>query len=124
MPKIFSFLIFSALILLIDLYAWQAFKILIDGSTPQLRRDVTFAYWVVPLIALGMIVTGYIQSPTYWPAWLRIYGIAAIVILYICKFVILPFLAIDDIVRLVRWVRASFSKPQSTISAANAVTRY
>ncbi|HZG01716.1 MAG TPA: metallophosphoesterase, partial [Chitinophagales bacterium] len=67
-------------------------------------------------------VAGSFYNVTKWSDWLRIYGVATIVLLYICKFIMLPFLMIDDLVRLGRWIGSLFS-PRAPGDPAFSVSR-
>lgn len=119
MYRFTPYLFFTVIILLIDIYAWQGFRLLLSSMSPLWRRGLTVAYWTVPVIAFALLIAGSFYNVSKWSDWLRIYGVATIVLLYICKFIMLPFLMIDDLVRLGRWFASLFSKSEANESTFN-----
>lgn len=113
MYRLTPYLFFTLIILLIDLYAWQGIRVLLTNSSPMWRRGVFAFYWLIPVIAIGMLVAGSFYNVSKWSDWLRIYGVATIVLLYICKFITLPFLMIDDVVRIFRWIGSLFTQKEA-----------
>ena len=93
------FLILIAFLLAIDVYAFQAFRTVMQNWTTTTRNTVTVVYWAVPVFAvLLMLVAEFTHFPqtnkaTY--TFLRTF----VFIAYFSKFAILPFLLIDDLRR-------------------------
>jgi len=115
MYRLTPYLFFTLVIVLIDVYAWQGIRVLLTNSSPVWRRGVATAYWMVPVLAICMLVAGSFYNVSKWSDWLRIYGVAAVVLLYICKFVTLPFLMIDDVVRVFRWIGSLLTKKENSV---------
>jgi len=122
MSKLFPFLFFVAFVLFLDIYAWQGVRVLLEQSSISIRRGVTLFYWTIPVLAFSIVISNYFISMDSWPTWLRVYGIAFIVLFYICKVVLIPFLMIDDITRIFRWVVSLFSS--NTSEGQNGISRY
>lgn len=111
MSRIFILL---GLMLSIDLYAYQAFRLLWQNTAPIWRITGQVLYWLVPVVAisyLGLALAGKTES---WSRALTTYVPAMIFILYISKFLVVPALLIDDLRRGVQWVAGYFGDSATT----------
>ncbi len=94
--------VFIVLIILLDLYSWQAIKVVIDNPNYlRIAKRVHFGasiFIVITLLCLMFIpqLTPYKNFKTYF--------YAIVVGIYMSKLLIVFFLLIDDFIRLVRWV--------------------
>ncbi len=120
MQRFLPFLFFSVLVLLIDLYAWQAIRFITDNSSDIVRRNSTIAYWVVPVIAFALMLGSVVTDTINWPTWFRVYFVSIIVFIYILKLVLIPFLLVDDLQRFIRWSIALLTD-NNKISGTTAV---
>lgn len=95
----FLFLLF--VVLAIDLYAFQAFRVIFHGWSAKAKWGVTIIYWAIPVYALAlMLLTQWTNIPqTNKTLFVTLQTLAFIV--YFSKFMILPIILIDDLRRLV-----------------------
>lgn len=90
------------IILSIDLYVFQAVKTSFSDSKPSTQRVVHLVYWAlssITYIAFIILVTkGYAE----WHGWSKTIIIGLAQTVFIGKLFVLPFLLIDDLIRLLR----------------------
>lgn len=113
-----------ALMLVLDLYVFQALKV-VAPATPRWRSTVFIFYWFVSatcLLVLFLIPNLNYQS---WPKVLRTYLFAIIIGLFFSKLIASIFLAIDDVRRGSMWVLGKlFSNPSIPLSqSSTGITR-
>lgn len=97
------------LILLIDVYAYQAFRLLWQNATASWRLTGQVLYWAIPVMVLiytGLAFSGQTEG---WGKALTTYIPAAIFVLYVSKFLVIPPLLIDDLRRGIQWLAGFFS---------------
>lgn len=97
------FLSIVAFLLLVDLYSWQAFRVLIRNKREQFRNRFRLVYFGLTAITILMfilfnLVTAIETSPLF-----RYYLMAATTVLYFPKIITVLFLLIDDLVRGLKW---------------------
>ncbi len=125
MQRFLPLLFFSAFILIIDLYAWQAVRYISDHGSELVRRFTAVFYWSIPLIALSLMVGSMFTDVSAWPAWFRVYFISIIVFFYILKLVVVPFLLIDDVQRFIRWIILIISdNPKLAGATGKGISRF
>lgn len=87
------------LFVLLDIYAFQAFRGITRTILPEWRKALFVGYWIVSglgyLVALGMMVNVITEKQHF----LTIYGRTFLMILFLSKLLSLPVLLIDDIRR-------------------------
>src|SRR5260221_1091517 len=96
-------LIIFAVLLIIDFYVFQGFKLLFPSKGAG-RNLWYILYWSIHVIALIFILTA---ATTKWNLWyrpLKIYPFAVIAVIYISKIFIVVFLLLDDVILAVRFV--------------------
>lgn len=102
--NIVRLLIILLIIFVIDLYVFQAIRTVTAGLAATPRRWIYIVYWLFTAIAFAVIIGASIKDWHTWPRMLRTYGFAIIVVFTVSKIIVLPFLLIDDIFRLGRWL--------------------
>ena len=104
-------LILSVLILIIDLFAFQAFRYLVMGSGKSVRIITYFIYWAIPVLTLLFVIgfaTGWSDS---LPKGFIVTFRTLIFIIYFAKLLIASVILIDDLRRLVfRALNIGFSE--------------
>lgn len=111
-------IIFFAILLIIDFYVFQGFKLLVPAKASAARNPWYIAYWAVSILGFILILLAFLTKWHEWPRFLRVYPFAFIFILYISKLFVVVFLIVDDAIRAVRFVytfiadRISPSKPE------------
>jgi len=95
----FRFIIPFLVFILLDIYAFQTFRVVTKPYSPQWRQFLFISYWALSaiayLIGIGMI-TNLISEKQHL---ITVYGRTLIMILFVTKLMSIPFLLIDDIRR-------------------------
>ncbi len=114
MPRIVSLLIVTLILLLIDLYAYQAIRTVMQHSGITLKRVVMICYWLITLVSIGFI--WYIVYFDYYslPSVIRVYLLSSLFVFYIPKIILVVFLLIDDFIRGIRWISTLIKQPEPT----------
>ncbi len=104
-------LILILIITIIDLYVFQAVRTVTSGSSDNVKRWIYFIFWLITFISILTIAVSYVYKFSAWDKTFRTYLSVSIMIVYISKILVLPFLLIDDIIRFGRWVVMKLSGP-------------
>lgn len=109
MNKLIIVPLFGIILFLIDLYVFQAFKVIAQDLAPVTRKAIYYAYWIIT----GLVLTGYFAynfgDPDAYPKTSRAFILVGVFMFYFAKIFALVFLFIDDIIRLGKWVASLFS---------------
>jgi predicted MPP superfamily phosphohydrolase len=117
--------IFIAIVLLFELYVFQAVKAVTTDVTPKTRMIVFSIYWTITVL----MVVGYLlfvfTSHEFLPKNVRTYLFAIIVGLFLAKLTSIFFILIDDIRRAVQWLAIKIIQHtgNETIAAGDGITR-
>lgn len=103
------FLIIFVLITLVELYFLQALKTISIDYTPGKRKIILYTAYALAGISILLAAISLVYPPPNWPAAMRFVS-AMFLILFLCKFIGILFLAIDDLIRLFRWLASLFQK--------------
>jgi predicted MPP superfamily phosphohydrolase len=117
--------IIAGFMIMLDIYVYQAVKVVLPASSPRLRMAIIIAYWVVSVVSIALIILLPYTKFETWPKLLRTYLFAAVVGLFFSKIIASLFFAIDDVRRGGTWVVNQFStKPDSTeVGQSNGISR-
>jgi len=100
-----------------DIYVFQAVKIIIPGTSHRFRTTIFVIYWTVAGVALATMLTFPFVDVQTWPKQLRTYVFSILVGLFFSKLVASIFFLIDDIRRGGTWLLTRmFSNPSFTIN--------
>ncbi len=94
-------IIFSMILLLIDLMAFQAVRTLVGSSGKSLKTLIYVIYWMIPVITFAYLIgfsTGFSES---LPRGVQVVLRTMIFILYFSKLLVAAMILIDDIRRLI-----------------------
>lgn len=122
-------LLLCLLIVVIDLYVYQAFRFAFRNNADSVQRWTTLLFWSMTAFCLGVLLFSRIYDWNLWPKGLKTYAGAFIFILMFSKIFILLFLITDDIVRAGRWAWGKFyPSPEQTAQVlkgtpVNGITR-
>lgn len=107
------FLIFVLILLVLDWYAFQAFRTITQQWSATLRNIVTVVYWAAPAILLLYILASQTGSTETWPKPLNTFLRSFLFIVYFSKLLIAAVMLADDIRRASLWVyeKAAGSAP-------------
>lgn len=113
-------LLISLLILVIDLYVFQAFRLVFRNSTVNLQKIVTFSYWTITALSLIIIFAAAFTDIHTWPKPFRTYSFSVIFIITFSKLFVIVFLLTDDVLRVLRWAFEKIFVHPATASAGDA----
>ncbi len=102
--KIKMFLGFSLFIFLIDLYLWQAIKVLIKNRPVWYQKTIKIIYWLVPVLIIITLFLSQINSTLAANRLLKTYVMGFFFILYASKLIAFLFIVVDDIKRFFIWI--------------------
>jgi len=99
-----SFVWLVALVMvLLDLYVFQAVKLLTQGASQRTRSLIFTAYWTLSIaVVILFLLLPFIQ-PDRWPKSLRNYIFATVIGLFFAKLLAAVFFLIDDMRRVIQW---------------------
>jgi predicted MPP superfamily phosphohydrolase len=106
-------------LLVIDLYSFQALRILGQTWGAPARTAAYALFWSIPLVVLAYFFAYNYLDGDSWNRNAHTYLRTFIFIAYMSKMLVLPFLAIDDVRRAVQWTlervgaRTNFSSSRS-----------
>jgi predicted MPP superfamily phosphohydrolase len=89
--------------LLLDLYVFQAVKLVSYGVSPKYKLMIYGAYWTVSIVAIVLMALLPFISYETWPRAVRTYIFATIVGLFFAKIIAVVFFLLDDIRRVIQW---------------------
>lgn len=115
-------LIPPAIILLIDYYAFQAFKAAFQDTS--YRRVIFILYWSVTaftIFTVSSIAISRLLGYRFFPKGISAFIFAFVLINIVSKLIIIVFLLGEDIIRAIRWIISRFSAP--TPESTNGITR-
>jgi predicted MPP superfamily phosphohydrolase len=109
------FLIPAIIILCIDLYTFQAVKTVTQNLSATGRRTVHIIFWTITTLTLATLAATLFTDFFSWNKYIRNFWVAPLLLLLLCKILIIPFLLVDDLVRLGRWIAQTMSKSPETV---------
>ena len=105
---------------LLDLYIFQAIKLVTNQSGTRIKWLVYGGYWLVCGLSLAFVALLPVVQLHTLPAWARQYGLALLMGFFLAQVITLPFLITDDLRRLVQWVIATFITKNTEVSSTGA----
>ena len=121
--------IFIVILIVIDIYAFQAFRYVIRNYSKRAIRRITYLYWIISLICFSIIVLTQLTDWHSWNAYIRTYGLALLIITIPPKIILDVFVLTDDVVRFFRWIFIKTSslfqktKPEKTVPGSTSISR-
>ena len=95
--------IVAPIMALLDLYVFQAVRLICQGTSSKIRMVVYGSYWSLSIIVLIVIVIMSMTNSSEWPKNLWNYVFAILVGLFFTKLIASVFFLIDDIRRIIQW---------------------
>ncbi len=117
--------IFTAMMLLLDTYIFQAVKTVVASSSPRTRMIVYSMYWSVTILAIiGFFLFVFTEQHLLGKKF-RTYLFATIIGLFLAKMVMLIFLVADDLRRGIQWLagKTFFEKTEGEKMAVEGISR-
>jgi predicted MPP superfamily phosphohydrolase len=100
-----SFLwIVIGIMVLLDIYVFQAVKMILPAGSPRLRMTIIVMYWILSVLVLGTLIAFPYMNYENWPKQLRTYIFSMIVAIFFSKLIASLFFAMDDIRRAATWL--------------------
>jgi uncharacterized protein len=95
--------IIIGIMVVLDIYVFQAVKTISSGVSPKWKTIIYSAYWTVSgFTVLLLVLLPYINYEN-WPKAVRTYLFATVVGLFFAKLVAVIFFLLDDIRRVIQW---------------------
>ncbi|MCC6837142.1 MAG: metallophosphoesterase, partial [Bacteroidia bacterium] len=123
MPIAFRFFIVGLILLLIDWYFYQSVIVVMKGASLSKRNLVFYIYWGITLFSALTLVSTLFIPLADWPKFVRVYVFAFVIMLLISKLIGSVFIALDDIIRLFRWIGSFLVKPAHADAVAGEVVK-
>jgi hypothetical protein len=103
MSRLFASWLFILTMLLLDLYVFQAFRLVTQQLTDRWKWMAYALYWLFPLMAVLLFLAGPWLNTESWPKLLRIHFFSVFIGLFIAKFIAATFFLVDDMRRVIHW---------------------
>jgi predicted MPP superfamily phosphohydrolase len=91
-------------ILLVDLYSWQGVRTLLGKVSPGILKFAKTIHYGSGILLCVLFLASIFITTLQTQGSFRTYVSATIVIIYLSKFILCLFLAIDDLRRLIKWL--------------------
>lgn len=102
--RTFPVLILIFILLAIDIYSFQAVRLLAASLSDFWKRVSYILFWTLSATAVTVIAVSAFSNWHNWPTGLRTYLFAFIFLLFFSKLIITIFLLTDDLLRGGRWI--------------------
>lgn len=96
--------IFVAILLILDIYAFQAFKTITINSSARVKAMVNGAYFAVAGLIVITFLTLVFSQSDFMPRIVRNTLFAIIIGMFLAKLITVFFLLVDDIRRIIQWI--------------------
>src|SRR6187402_741799 len=107
----------TAILVVLDIYVFQAVKMVSQTASAKMKLVIFSAYWTVSITAVLLLILLPYINYTGWPKSVRTYLFATLVGLFFAKLVASMFFAVDDIRRGAMWIIGKlFSNPSVEVS--------
>jgi uncharacterized protein len=123
MNKLMAIFILLVVLLLIDLYVYQAVLTVSKEWTGWLKSFLRYGFWFITLLTTVAILWYYYGDPYKYGSQLRNLVLTGVIIAYFSKFIGLLFVLMDDIQRGVRWIADYFQPETTSTSSGNVIPR-
>jgi uncharacterized protein len=114
-------LLFGVLLFLIDLYFYQSIKTVLGNSSAFKKNFAFTSYWSFTIFSMLLFLTPSLFTFSDFPKFVRIYVFSFVVMIIISKLIGSVFIALDDIIRFLRWVSSYILKPSEVVTNSAAV---
>jgi predicted MPP superfamily phosphohydrolase len=117
--------IIVGIMLLLDIYVYQAVKVVIPATSTRLRITIMVIYWIIAVVVLALLISFPFVNFETWPKQFSTYLFALIVAAFFSKLIVSLFLALDDVRRAATWVivRLFRSTPNDPGGPSEGITR-
>jgi uncharacterized protein len=95
--------IIIAIMILLDIYVFQAVKMVSQGSSHKIKLTIYGIYWTLSVVTILLLILLPYLDYENWPRAVRTYLFATVVGLFFAKIIAVVFFLLDDIRRLIQW---------------------
>src|SRR5260221_977343 len=120
MSKLIGIAVIIGILLLIDLYVYQAVRVVVEDWSVQGKNIARYSFWGVTVLSMIALLWYAYCNPfmnTRFP--IRSFILVGIVAIYFSKIFSILFIFIDDLQRGVRWVIGFFNRGASGMAGEN-----
>lgn len=96
--------IIVGIMLVLEIYVFQAIKMVLPASSPRIRLTIMVIYWILSVLMLGTLLAFPYLNYESWPKQFRTYLFSLIVGAFFSLLITSLFLAVDDIRRGATWI--------------------
>ncbi len=96
-------LIFISIMILLDLYVFQAIKTVSNNGSNKTKAIVYAIYWAISIIAIISFLIFVFARQDFLPKGIRTYLFATVIGLFFAKLIAVTFFLIDDFRRVIQW---------------------
>lgn len=121
--RIMYWFLVIAVLLLIDIYVYQAILNITKDWTSIAKPLVRFGFWIPSVVCILAIAYYVIGDPDKMSHTVRSFWLTGIFAVYISKLFAVLVLVVDDLHRLVKWVAGFFYRGAEGELPGNAITR-
>ncbi len=97
-------LIFLSIMIALDIYVFQAIKVVCQTSSPKTKLIVYSIFWLITVISVAGFLIFAFTSHNFMPHKFRTYLFAVIIGLFLAKLFSIFFFLIDDVRRILQWI--------------------
>ncbi len=123
MNKLLVIPIFGLILLMIDLYVFQAFRVMAKGKPLSRKKATYIIYWGLTAIVFLAFLSYNLLPPNTFPQKFRFFMIVGATIIYFAKLFSVVILFLDDIIRLIRSIFRVFAKKKTIDSKSSKISR-
>ncbi len=125
MNKIIIVPLFGIALLLVDLYVFQAIRVIGQDLPDFWRKFIYNGYWGITILVLAGYFAYHFLNPDLYPKLFRNFLLVGIFINYFAKIFAVLFLVVDDLIRVGKWVAGFFSRNEvpDADSGTDKITR-
>jgi uncharacterized protein len=113
--RIMTILIVFAVLLLIDVYFYQAVLAVSKNWSPVWKSVGRIGFWIPTVLSFAALLWWQLADPYAINANVRNWIITGVFATYFSKLIGIVFLLIDDLQRLIRWVAGLFQKKNAAL---------
>lgn len=113
-------------LILLDIYVFQAFKLVAGNFSPTWRKVVYVGYWAITAISLSGIVFLNLMDLSNYSQVTRNFILVWIFVHFLSKLFAVLFLFIDDLFRLLKWTVYKISmatRQEKVLNAGKSISR-
>ncbi|HUQ65515.1 MAG TPA: metallophosphoesterase [Flavitalea sp.] len=117
--------IIVGIMVLLEIYVFQAVKMVLPASSPRLRLSIIVIYWILSALMVALLLAFPYLNYESWPKQFRTYLFSIIVGVFFSLLIASLFLAVDDLRRGATWiiVRIFRNYSENTQTGCEKITR-